>query len=264
MKRWEPNQAISIVTGASSGIGYSLSQLLAERGATVIAVARREERLQALVESARDWPGRIISFAGDITCEETRRQAMQVAAQVDNGRLDLLVNNAGVGALGPFEKATPDRLRRIMEVNFFAPAELSRLAIPLLRNGRNSILCNVGSVLGHRAVPDKSEYCASKFAMHGWSDSLRAELAASGIQVTLISPSTTQSEFFDAVIESDPHIRSRSMGSWTSNRVARAALAAIMARKAEVILSLGGKALVYGDRLVPPLMNRLLRRAGDY
>lgn len=260
MTRWEPNGATAIVTGASSGIGYELALMLAQRGANVVAVARRESRLQGLLEKSRDSPGRIVSFAGDITDHEIRCGVIACARDLGESKLDLLVNNAGVGALGPFAEATPERLRRVMEVNFFAPAELARLAIPLLRQGRDAVLCNVGSVLGHRAVPDKSEYCASKFALHGWSDALRAELVEDGIQVTLVSPSTTQSEFLEAVIDTSDGYNSRAFGSWSARRVARAALAAILARRAEVILSWGGKALVYGDRLAPPLMNLLLRR----
>ena len=102
--------------------------------------------------------------------------------------------------MGPFAGAGPDRLRRIMEVNFFAPVETIRAALPLLRYGRQPIVVNIGSVLGRCAVPDKSEYCASKFALHGFSDALRAELASEMVDVLLVSPSTTQSEFFDRLL----------------------------------------------------------------
>ncbi|MEM9588264.1 MAG: glucose dehydrogenase, partial [Planctomycetota bacterium] len=95
---------------------------------------------------------------------------------------------------------------------------------------------------------------------HGLSDSLRAELIQDGIQVTLVSPSTTSSEFFDSLVDTDPSARSKSFGAWTPQRVARTTLAAIQARKSEVICSLGGKALVYADRLAPPLMNRVLQK----
>ena len=115
-------------------------------------------------------------------------------------------------------------------------------------------------MLGHRAVPNKSEYCASKFALHGWSDSLRAELASDQIQVTIVSPSTTRSEFFDSLIETSPDQSSSSLGSWSPDRVARTALAAIRARRSEVVCSWGGKALVYADRLSPPLMNMILAK----
>jgi NAD(P)-dependent dehydrogenase (short-subunit alcohol dehydrogenase family) len=186
--RWRANGSTTIVTGASSGIGRELCKLLVARNATVIANARRADRLLSLVQETN---GRVVPIEGDVSDEAVRHRLIDTANRLGNGSVDLLVNNAGIGAIGPFCSATPQRLRRIMEVNFFAPVELARLAYPLLCKGRAPVLCNISSVLGHRAVPDKSEYCASKFALHGWSDSIRAEWHAAGIQVTLISPSTT-------------------------------------------------------------------------
>ncbi|QDT06370.1 putative oxidoreductase [Rubripirellula lacrimiformis] len=256
--RFDPNGAVAVVTGASSGIGRCLCERLCDAGASVVAVARRSDRLAEL--SNRSAPGSITPVVGDVTFPKVRQQILDVANQIRGGEVDLLINNAGIGAIGAFADASPERLRQVMEVNFFAPAELTRILIPSLGRGRAPVICNISSVLGHRAVANKSEYCASKFAMHGWSDSLRAELAPDGIQVTLVSPSTTKSEFFDSLVHTSPDQSSASIGSWSPDRVARAALAAIIARRSEVILSLGGKALVYADRLSPPLMNRILRR----
>ena len=257
--RWKPQDSVSIVTGASSGIGRSLCKLLVARGATVVASARRGDRIDQLARPSD--PGRIVPVIGDITSPQTRQEIVDSAVSIRGGEVDLLVNNAGIGAIGPFADASEERLRRIMEVNFFAPVELTRSLIPNLRSGRAPVICNIGSVLGHRAVPEKSEYCASKFALHGFSDSLRAELAGDGTQVTIVSPSTTRSEFFESLIETDNDQSSRSLGSWTPDRVARTALAAIRARRSEVICSLGGKALVYADRFAPPLMNVILAKS---
>jgi len=253
--KFQVDGAVAMVTGASSGIGWHLCRQLVQCGAVVIAVARREQRLLQLRDELATESERFQFVVGDVTEAAVRRSAIELASRLGEGRLDLIVNNAGIGAIGPFELASEARLRRIMEVNFFAPCEWTRAALPLLHRGRNSVICNVSSVLGHRAVPDKSEYCASKFALHGWSDSLRAELAASGIQVTLVSPSTTSSEFFDSVIDTPADAKSNSVGSWSPERVARATLAAIVSRRSEVILSLGGKALVYADRIAPALVN---------
>jgi short-subunit dehydrogenase len=253
--RWKPKDAVAVVTGASSGIGRSLSERLMQRGSTVIGVARRVDRITSFAQSGS---GRLIPVPGDITDPGVRDQIVDAASAVRGGEVDLLVNNAGIGAIGPFAEASAERLRRVFEVNFFAPVELTRQMLPHLRRGRNPVICNIGSVLGHRAVPFKSEYCASKFAMHGWSDALRAELAAEGIQVTLVSPSTTKSEFFESLVDTQPGQKSASLASWTPERVARKALAAICSRRSEVICSLGGKVLVYGDRLAPPLMNAIL------
>src|SRR6188508_2049462 len=183
-------------------------------------------------------------------------------ARREFGGLDCLVNNAGIGALGRFEAADEARLRQALEVNFFAPAEFIREALPLLKAGHGPIIVNIGSVLGHRAMPDKSEYCASKFALHGFSDALRAELAPRGIDVLLISPSTTTSEFFDAAIGSsnENHFR---FGALTPETVSRTAADAIAAGRHEIILSAGGKLLVWLDRVCPPLADWLVsRRAG--
>ncbi|MGB7329333.1 MAG: SDR family NAD(P)-dependent oxidoreductase [Rubripirellula sp.] len=258
--RWNPEDAVAIVTGASSGIGRCLCELLSDRGANVIAVARRADRLATL--SNRPTAGRIIPLVGDVTDDQSRQTIIDTAVQIRDGEIDLLVNNAGIGGIGPFADASPDRLRQIMEVNFFAPVELTRLALPHLGHGRAAVVCNISSVLGHRAVANKSEYCASKFAIHGFSDSLRAELAPQDIQVTLVSPSTTDSEFFDSLVHTDANQTSASIGSWTPDRVARATLAAIKSRRSEVILSVGGKALVYADRISPPIMNAILRSKG--
>lgn len=251
----------TIVTGASSGIGRELALELARGGAKLIVTARREDRLQGLLEALSDLQIEAHAVVGDLV-EPATREALLAAAHEHFDGLDTLINNAGIGALGPFVDADEERLRRIMEVNFFAPLELVRLAVPTLRTGRRPLIANIGSVLGHRAVPKKSEYCASKFAMHGFSDALRCELAADGIDVLLVSPSTTSSEFFDNAIG---QAGSGTNFAWTTMSplaVARKTVRAIRRGKHEIILTPGGKLLVWLDRLCPPVMNRLLARFG--
>src|SRR4051812_46134020 len=216
-----------LVTGASSGIGRELVLQLAQQGAHVVALARREERLAALAAEAQSTGGIVHYVASDVTDPASRSRAL-VLCQEKLGGLDCLVNNAGIGAMGPFAAAKEERLRQIMEVNFFAPAELTRAALPLLRQGNHPLIVNVSSVLGHRAVPFKSEYCASKFALHGFSDALRAELVREKIDVLLVSPSTTTSEFFDHVMGDKKRPRGR-FGAMTPEKVARRIVRAMRA-----------------------------------
>jgi len=249
----------TIVTGASSGIGRELALELGRGGAKLIVTARRAERLQDLLDALSDLQVEAHAVVGDIV-EPATRNALLDAAEEHYGGLDTVINNAGIGALGPFVDADEERLRRIMEVNFFAPLELVRLAVPMLRGGNRPLIVNVGSVLGHRGVPKKSEYCASKFAMHGFSDALRCELAADGIDVLLVSPSTTSSEFFDNAIGKEARATTFGWTTMSPRAVARQAVRAIQRGRHEIILTLGGKLLVWLDRLCPPLMNRLLAR----
>ncbi|HEX5104821.1 MAG TPA: SDR family NAD(P)-dependent oxidoreductase [Pirellulaceae bacterium] len=247
----------TIVTGASSGIGRALVIELVRGGAKVVAMARREDRLKELQAEIAD-NSLLRTLAGDVTAQADRAAAIELA-QREFGGLDALVNNAGIGALGRFDEADEARLRQVMEVNFFAPALFLREALPALSAGNRPIVVNVSSVLGHRAVPEKSEYCASKFALHGLSDALRIELASRGIDVLLVSPSTTVSEFFERAEgqSSRKHFR---FGAMSAEAVALQTVAAIRRGRREIILSAGGNLLVWIDRLCPPLADWFVAR----
>jgi len=251
----------SLVTGASGGIGRAIALELARYGSKVVVVARRAEPLEQLVGKIRAAGGNAEYVVGDITNVAARRAALD-RAQSAFGGLDILVNNAGRGAMGRFVDASPDRLREVFELNFFAAAEFIRDAMPVLRQGNRPIVVNVGSILGHRATPRNSEYCASKFALRGLTESLRPELAQLGIDVLLVSPGTTESEFYQHVInpaEKQPWPEQRSVPAET---VARAVVRAIRLGKREIIPSARGRLLVWLNRLVPSLVDRLMRRYG--
>ncbi|MEX0978355.1 MAG: SDR family NAD(P)-dependent oxidoreductase [Pirellulales bacterium] len=249
-----------ILTGASSGIGRALAVELVREGARLIVVARRTERLEELTRELATAPGQIEILAGDVTSADVRAAAIE-RAKTAFGGLDLLINNAGIGAMGEFVEATPERLRQVMEVNFFAAAEMTRLAVPLLKTGQRPIVVNVSSVLGHRGVPGCAEYCASKFALQGWSESLRAELAADAIDVLVISPARTQTEFFERAIDYEVQPWPKLRGA-SSEKVARAIARTIRKGKHEIVISAGGKLLVWSSRLFPRVMDWVLARRG--
>ena len=249
-----------LVTGASSGIGRAVVRDLATRQNRLTLTARRADRLESLAEEVRELGSQAIVVAGDITDPALRSQLLD-QVQEEFGGLDILINNAGLGGIGTFASADEARLRQIMEVNFFAPVELTRTALPLLRHSDDGVVVNIGSVLGHCATPKKSEYCASKFALHGLTDALRIELAKEAIDVILVSPSTTSSEFFDQAMRSTGKAATNK-NPMSPEQVAKHLIRAVEKGRREVILSLGGKLLVWADRLVPGLVSQLLGKFG--
>jgi short-subunit dehydrogenase len=251
----------AVVTGASSGIGRELARELARQGARLVLVARREERLRELAAELAPLAA-VECVPGDVTEDAVRRQALQ-RARDSYGGLDALVNNAGIGAMGLFEDADPQRLRRVMEVNFFALVEMTRAALPLLREGNRPILVNVSSILGHRGVPYRSEYSASKFAVQGFSECLRAEWGRLGIDVLVVSPGRTETEFFDRAIENSNAPRWSELSAVSPSAVARQTVRAMRRGRHEIIPHRWGRAFVWLDRIAPRLVDAIVARYVD-
>jgi short-subunit dehydrogenase len=248
-----------IITGASSGIGWALAEQLAGEKSRLILASRAQDKLEELASSIRQKGGEAHTIATDVT--EAAERARLIETTVSRlGGLDVLVNNAGVGAMGFFSEADESRLRRIFEVNFFATTELTRLALPHLRQGKNPMVVNVSSILGRRAIPGCTEYCASKFALAGWSEGLRAELSQQGIHVLLVCPGRIQTNFQKNLIEDKIRFGWQNHGQMTAERCAQLMVRAMRQRKNELTTTAQGKLLVGLNRLSPRLVDFLLNR----
>jgi short-subunit dehydrogenase len=251
----------ALVTGASGGIGRAIALELARAGVDQVLVARREDRLAAVAEEVSRLGRRAEIVVGDVTDPDTRRRALEMAREKLGG-LDILVNNAGVSAHGRFADADPDRLRPIMETNFFAPVELIREALPQLRAGREPIVVNIGSVLGQRGCPHKSEYSASKFALRGFSEALRAEFAPLGIDVLVVTAGPTDTEFFNHLLEEHGELPWGEGKPVSPEKVARATVRAIERGSHEIIPSWRGWLLATANRFFPRLVDWAMARYG--
>lgn len=258
-KRSSPSRVL--ITGASSGIGRALAIELARGKSQMVLVARRREALGRVVEDVVSAGGDAVSVPGDVTSKDIRVAALEAAEQRFGG-LDVLVNNAGISAWGRFAEAGEDRLRRIMEVNFFALAEMTRQALPLLSRGERPLVINISSILGHRGIPYQVEYCASKFAVRGFSEALRPELKRLGIDLLVVSPGTTDSEFFEHLLENSGEMPWGRQPGVSPDYVAKRVVRAIGTRKHEIIPSTRGTLLVWLNRLCPRLVDAWLSRYG--
>jgi short-subunit dehydrogenase len=184
---------VAVVTGASSGIGEATAHRLArEPGATVVLVARREERLSEL---AQKLPCEASYVATDLT-EDDAPERVRAHVEEKYGRLTLLVNNAGAAWRATFAEGGWENVRRHMEVNFDAVLRLTEALLPLLRASAPSAVVNVSSTAGRVARGGSGAYSASKFALAGWSDSLYAEERPNGVHVGLVLPGFISTEGF--------------------------------------------------------------------
>jgi short-subunit dehydrogenase len=267
-----------LLTGASSGIGRELALALARRGARLLLTARREDLLRQLVDQCAPLGGATEFLSGDVTDPAHRAALIARAADLWQG-LDVLINNAGVSAHGAFAESDESTLRRIMEVNFFAAAELTRAALPLLQHSAAQrpfslqspasslqsyasppAILNIGSIIGHRGLPLNSEYAASKFALRGWTESLRAELAPAGVDVLLVSPGTTDTEFFDHLLAKRADMPWRAAAGVPAALVAEQSVRALERGRREIFPNWRGRFLVLANRMAPGLIDRLVAR----
>jgi short-subunit dehydrogenase len=251
----------ALITGASSGIGRALAVELARHGADVVLVARRENRLAEVAHEISHLGRRAVLVIGDVTDASVRQRALS-AAQAELGGLDILVNNAGVAAHGRFAEADPGRLRPIFEVNFFVPVEFIRQAIPILRAGHQPLVVNIGSILGERGAPHKSEYSASKFALHGFSEAVRPELARLGIDIMVVAVGPTKTEHFDVLLEGTAELPWGDPPRMPAEKAARIVVDAMERCRRNVITGLRGRLLLLANRLFPGLVDRIMARYG--
>src|SRR5579859_1133445 len=188
-----------LITGASQGIGLAIAEAAARRGAKVLAAARTAETLNELAARIQAAGFTLEPVVADVTSPGDRQKMVEAALRHFGG-LDVLINNAGIGATGHFVEADPERLRKIMEVNFFGLTETTRVFLPLLRKGTTPAIVNISSIAGKRGIPARSDYSASKFAVEGFSEALRAELVKDRIDVLVVAPGLTQTNFSQNMI----------------------------------------------------------------
>jgi short-subunit dehydrogenase len=235
---------VVIVTGASAGIGRALALQLASQGAKLAIAARRVERLEQVAAECRALGSDVLVIPTDVTDEAQCKNLVEQTLAAF-GRLDMLINNAGLAASALFDEFPDLHLfRQTMNVNFYGAVHCSYYAIPYLKQSMGRIVA-VSSLGGKAAIPYNTPYCASKYALHGFYDALRMELASHGVSVTVVCPSWVVTEFHEAQMDKNgvPHgARGRTIYSkrtMTADQCAGITLRAAHKRCREVLMGLG-------------------------
>ncbi|MDD5695220.1 MAG: SDR family oxidoreductase [Bacteroidales bacterium] len=251
---------VIIITGASSGIGLALADELADRGAMLALGARNRVKLEEMVETYTRRGVRAIAVPTDVSSEEDCRSLVQQTVDAF-GRVDVLINNAGISMRALFEDTELTVLHKLMDVNFWGTVYCTKYALPYLLQTRGSVV-GVISIAGYIGLPGRTGYSASKFAIRGFLDTLRTENRKKGLHVLVAAPGFTGTNIRNLSLTADgtpqgktPRDEGKMM---TAREVARRIVRAIEKRKRSLILTfVEGKFTVFLNKWFPSLVDRL-------
>jgi short-subunit dehydrogenase len=205
-KKVNMNKPVMIITGASSGIGAATARRLAQEQVCLTLAARRAGRLQALAKEIEASGSEVLIMPTDVT-RRAELDRMVQATLARWGRVDVLLNNAGISFDEPLVQLAPDKIRAELAVNLLAVIECTQAVLPAMLQQKIGHIINVASIEGLIATPGSSVYCASKFGVFGFSDALRRQLRGTGVHVSAVCPGYTPSEItprLKAIVDGSP------------------------------------------------------------
>jgi NADP-dependent 3-hydroxy acid dehydrogenase YdfG len=257
-----PPGRVVAITGASAGIGRATALRLARDGASVVACARRLDRLEQLGAEIEAAGGQALPIVADVT-READMQDLVARAVERFGRLDVMMCNAGFAVYGAIDDITPDQMRRLVDINYFGTYNATRAALPVFRRQGAGHLLIVSSIVGKRGVPFMGAYSATKFAQVGLAECLRSEVEGSGIRVSVVYPVSTDTEFKDVMLRETGHAITQSAGPrQTAEQVADAIAGALVNPVPEVYPYWTSRGLVILNAVAPGFCDRLVKKYG--
>lgn len=200
---------VVVITGASSGLGEATARLLSSEGATVVLAARRAERIEALAEEIKGEGGQALAVPTDVTNRAQVKELVDKAVATF-GRVDVMLNNAGLMPLAPLDQLKTDEWDQMIDVNLKGVLNGIAAALPHMQAQKSGHFINVSSVYGHKLGPDATVYCATKFAVRALSEGLRQEVKPYNIRTTVISPGAVATELLEHI--SDEKIQADTKG----------------------------------------------------
>ena len=251
-----------IITGASSGIGKACAYVFSQMGARVVLAARNEEKLQTIVQDLESEQRPVLAVKTDVAKESDCRQLIDKALE-HFGRIDVLINNAGISMRGLFKDTGLEVIRQLMDVNFWGTVYCTRHALPHLLKSKGSVI-GVSSIAGFQGLPGRTGYSSSKFATHGFLETLRVEHLHDGLHVMIAAPGFTATNVRKVALGPDGKPQGESPRDenqmMTPEQVARIIARGIRKRKRMMIMTTQGKMTVMLKKFVPAWLDRLTYR----
>lgn len=249
---------VVIVTGASSGIGEAVAREFAKNGSKVVLAARSEEKLAGITSGLRSIGYEAMYVRADVSIEADCRNLIEKAVE-KYGTVNILVNNAGISMRAVFPDVTLKVLHRLMDVNFWGTVYCTKYALPYLVKNKGSLV-GVSSVAGFHGLPARTGYSASKFAMHGFLETIRIENLNKGLHVMIIAPGFTATEIRKHALNADGTEQGNSPLNEDTLKspeyVAKWVLKGIRKKKRNKLLTLDGKLTALFQRIIPDLVDR--------
>ncbi len=251
---------VVIITGSSSGIGKSCAFEFSKLGANLMLVARSEIKLREISEEINKNGGNSTFFATDVSIEKECNEMVQKTISFF-GQIDILVNNAGISMRSIFNDLSLSVFEKVMNVNFWGAVYCTKYALPYILKNKGSVV-GVSSIAGHKGLPGRTAYSASKFALQGFLESLRIENHNNNLHVLIICPGFTSSNIRKKALQGDglqqgesPRVEKKMM---SSEKVALYMINAIQKKKNNLVLTSNGRLMVFLNKFFPKLVDKLV------
>jgi len=251
---------VVIVTGGSSGIGKALAEVFGKNGSKVVITGRNSANLAEASQELTTKGIDNMAFVGDVSVE--KENELLVKAVIEKyGTIDILINNAGMSMRALFADADLSVIKKLMDVNFYGTVYATKYALPHIMKSKGSIV-GISSIAGHRGLPGRIGYSASKFAMHGFLESLRTELLKSGVHVLLACPGFIATNIRNTALDANGQAQGESPMDekklMSAETAAQFIYEAVVKRKRDLVLTSQGKMTVLLNKLFPGFMDGMV------
>lgn len=251
---------VVLITGGTSGIGKALAQVFGRAGASVVITGRNAQNLKDTAAELSQANIKNIAIQADVSQEEDCRRMVAETMQ-QFGKLDILINNAGISMRAMFEQLDLDVIRQVMGINFYGTVYATKYALPYILESKGSVI-GISSIAGYRGLPGRTGYSASKFAMHGFLETLRTEVMNRGVHVMVACPGFTSSNIRNVALAANGQLQGESPLDegkiMSAEEVAERILKATRQRKRDLVMTAQGKLTVFLNKWLPGLTDRLV------
>lgn len=249
---------VVIITGASSGIGKACAKSFGKAGASIVLAARNADKLESVSKDLSSMEIDNISVQTDVSIEQDCRNLIEKTIE-KYGRIDIMLNNAGISMRALFQDVDLSVIKQVMDINFWGTVYCTKFALPKIIESKGSVV-GISSIAGYKGLPGRTGYSASKFAMHGFLESLRIEMLNKGVHVLLACPGFTASNIRNTALDAKGDSQGESPMNegkiMSSEEVAEAIYKAVDNRKRDLILTSQGKMTVLANKFLPGFVDK--------